>query len=81
MRFWLALGGLAALGAALEIWRRHRAWWEGPHLVEQLDAWAASDPPMPRLTLPERRALQVTRRKIRRRPPASVVRARFDRKG
>ena len=81
MRFWLALIGVAVLGAGLEAWRRHRAWWQGPYLRQQLDAWAAADPPMPRLTLPERHAPVITRTKIRRRKPAQVVRARFDRKG
>ena len=72
------LGVLVLAGVALEAWRRHRAWWDGPHLREQLEAWRVSDPVIPPCVLLARPACKITRTKIRRRQPAQVVRGRFD---
>lgn len=45
MKWWLL--GIAAgfaLVAYLESRRKHRAYWHGPYLVQQLDAWNARTP-------------------------------------
>lgn len=81
MKWWLI--GLAAgfaLVAYLEHRRKHRAYWHGPYLVQQLDAWKTrapylDEPTIRPASLPAVQTLKATKAERVRRFPSRERRA------
>lgn len=67
MKWWLlGVASVFVLGVALELRRRVREKWTGPHYVRQVQDWYAADayldePPLKRLDLPPVRQLKAQR--------------------